>query len=262
MDIIDQFIDFRYGYLKDICNKLYIDYIESTDANYNAIAYVGFYILKRPNNKIICISPQTTFNDISQFHLSQLAYMKIQYKSFDMEFNFNPTSNILITPEYINNLKQKIKTIIQDILNNVQINDINHYEDKMPNIEHYNLVSNNYESYFIQNIKYYIDMNELAIGTLEKIKPINCVFNFVYYNFDYMVNYPRLVHGVIKKLIEIKKEVNNFIHEQLNKEIIPYNDINVGLKTVEIITKLTDRFINKLNDIYQNVVEDIKNNNN
>lgn len=249
----NKFISLRYGAFKDICSILSIDYNQTTVCDVNDISYICFHIVKRQTNKIICISQQSSIFDISQFHPSQIANMKIHYKSFNTEFNFNPTSNKMITSEYIDELCVVIKNIILEIMHNLNSSSCEKkhvYEDKMRDIWHFKKSDDDScKGYFNPNVTYYLQLVDEVPTTIQKIGNVNNLFNFINYNLDYLTEPSAFVITIMKKFIEIKRDVNNAIYNIINANNIIYDDIIICINVLDTMTKLSYKLTHKFGNI-------------
>lgn len=259
--LYNEFVSLRYGTFKNVCNILSIDYYRSLD-HIDDINYICFHIVKRQDNKIICMSPQSSIFDISQFHPLQITNMKIHYKSFNKEFNFNPISNNMITLEYISELRVVIKNIILEIIHNLNTFDykeIHVYEDKIPNIIQFikNNDNDSFEGYFCKNVRYYIDKVEESQNKIQRIKLTNSLFNFVNYNLEYIdiPEYHKFATVFMKKVIEIKKNVKDELCNIFNADHIVYDDVIICINILDSITKFTHNFMCKFNNIYREVTQ-------
>lgn len=256
--LCNEFISLRYGTFKNICDMLSIVYSQSLKCDVDDISYICFHLVKRQNNKIICIGPDASIYDISQFHPSQIANMRIHYKSFNTEFNFNPISIKMINSEYINELRAIIKNIILEIIHNLNPFDYEKkhiYEDKMPNVVQFKKNDDDklYEGYFSKNVQYYLNKIEESHNKIQKIKHANSVFNFINYNLDCITEHHKFAVTVMKKIIEIKGDVNDMMYNIINADHIVYDDVIICVNMNDSITKFTYNFKCKFDDIYKEV---------
>lgn len=251
--LCDEFVSLRYGSFKNICKILSIDYDQTQECDVNNISYICFHIIKRRTNEIVCISPQSSMFNISRFHPSQIANMKVHYKSFDTEFNFNPISNNMITSEYIDKLRAVIKNVILEIIHNLNPSNCGKkhiYEDKMPSVAHFKKNDDDsYEDYFVNNVVYYIKEINALPKKIQKVKNANNLLNFINYNLDYLTENNNFVITTMKKIIEFKESVNDMIHNIISADNIIYNDITICINILDSMTKLSYNLTRKFGNI-------------
>ena len=279
--IIIDYIKIRLSYLMELCKILNNDMFNLVSINHdNVNDYDEIFLLYdivKSNNKIVCINKDFKIFDINQFSLNQIALMKIKYSSFGINF---PNDNNHLTDVYLNNLKENLNIIVNQIRNyhtntikNEKINKDQIFIDNM-----YFNDKSKLDKYFMINIKYYLSKFDDSINIYDKMKLLYKIYSFVYNMFNFAV----LLSDKFKKTIFSQIDCNriqtfcviyNDIYNNkynLNIDIIDrYNKILIMVKILYIKNYTKDilesyineiNYINKLNN-NELIFVDIINNN-
>jgi hypothetical protein len=253
----------RYGNINELYNLLNLTYVNYLSKpiieyhKYNIDQFSDFNIIKRPQNlSIICISPSSQIIDIKLLHPSQILLMRINYKSFINEFDFDQTNT---DDNYIENLTKHLVDIMEQIKTYMEQNIVNQsIIPIMPDLKYLeteiyprsSFLTNN--EYCVANLKDYILQTDNAIGKINKIKCALNTFNFLYTNFQFVVEHNNFSKVVYKKIKELELELDYDIIKQNMKELNinqqKYN-INSYLRLKSTLLRVENMFMIKLSDV-------------
>lgn len=252
----------RYGNINELYNLLnltYVNYLSKPIIDYhkyNIDQFSDFNIIKRPQNlSIICISPSSQIIDIKLLHPSQILLMRINYKSFINEFDFDQTNT---DDNYIENLTKHLVDIMEQIKTYMEQNIVNQsIIPIMPNLKYLeteiyprsSFLTN--KEYCVANLKDYILQTDNAIGKINKIKCALNTFNFLYTNFQFVVEHNNFSKVVYKKIKELELELD---YDSIKQNMKEWNineqkyNINSYLRLKSTLLRVKNMFMIKLSD--------------
>jgi hypothetical protein len=266
---ISSFIYTRYGYLAQICDKLnikldYNHYTHFIDSNSDIIKYKidcfsDYTILLKSDamsnlsdlqpsfGNILCIGQNNIFN-ISDLMPCQIYYMRIHFNSFASFFDdikFNPDSTVICTDEYISNLKEKIKNVLEFIFsklnysntyetiqhtlkqvkNHFQYDDMIYSNSKIP---YFLIDSKEEEQYWLNVVKKYLNYIENISTGIEKIIYAKDLYNFIHKYIHLTIKYRKFLLVVYSKIKELFDNIYCQIY--INIIIIQKSESNTDLR--------------------------------
>jgi hypothetical protein len=242
---IASFIYIRYGYFKQICThiniKLDYDIFDKfAETNSDIIkckidCFNDYVILLKTDDNIVCIGQNNILN-ICELMPCHILNMRIHFNSFGKFFDdikFNPNCSTIITNEYIDHFKQKVKNIIEYILSKLNYSNTHYstmntlkqvknyfpYDDLIyPNCEvpHFSIDSEEEKLYWIDLIKKYLAQIQEISGPINKMDKVKHVYNIIH-------KYIHLTIKHINLLITLYNKINQLfydIYHEIYKNII------------------------------------------
>lgn len=287
-DLIYRYYQIRYSVFDNLIKLLEIDYPNYLSENnldlyksYKPENYTEFFLMKKSNGKIICISPQSNIYDINQFHPSQLSMMRIQFKSFP-NYDWSNKNILDITNEYIDGMKIHLREIINEIISEINQSETNQSEINQSEINQFEtnqsetnqstinkstpkhdyelkLIINEkikrsqvstYDGYCIQNIKDYLLDIDMCCNKLTRINIAIQIFDFIFINIDFLIKHQKFANTMIDKLIEMDNDIYGMFFSFLN--------IDKDSESYYEYLRIVLNFISALNRCKLKIIKDIQ----